>query len=102
MREARRAYLIQNGRPTKVTKLVNAGKVASGGDHIVWSAELGLSGTHIFWQYFPRTKPGCKTRPELISTNRFLEGSIVLDLFINEDGAFLVHLQVPEASLPDR
>lgn len=103
MREARRAFLVQNGRPTKVTKLVKARTSAAGGDYIAWSARPDRTGpNYIFWQYFPRTKSSCKTWPERISADRFLQGSIVLGLFINEDEDFLVHLQVRGAGVTDR
>ncbi|KAL3477559.1 hypothetical protein BJX99DRAFT_257373 [Aspergillus californicus] len=93
----RRGYLIQNGRPTRVTGLDSVREIASAGEYAVWSSSSHYAGDRIYWQKFSRSKQG-RTRPaNYLSSNQFFESFNrlvrVQHLSINEDGMFLMILR---------
>ncbi|RDW86572.1 F-box protein [Aspergillus mulundensis] len=97
---ARRAYLMQCGRPTKVTELWNVQHFASSGDYVVWSTKTysdvgGFVRHNIHWQCFAPERQELRNRPQVIPASYFYSTARVDSLQINEDGVFLTHLNGP-------
>ncbi|KAI9369352.1 hypothetical protein BJX61DRAFT_545645 [Aspergillus egyptiacus] len=100
-KHARREFLVQSGRPTRVTNLGMVDRIAFAGDYIVWSTTqwstlFEIDGgsdkpaDHIHWQCFAPARQRSDLQPATsISSARFLmpsDNPRVVDLSVNEDG----------------
>ncbi|KAL4882839.1 hypothetical protein BJY04DRAFT_216928 [Aspergillus karnatakaensis] len=100
---ARRKYLASSGRPSKVTQLFLVDHIASAGEYVAWSSnsEPGPNlipvGDIIFWQCFGKVQHNSSSSPNSILSSCLVDSDSpavrVLELFINEDGILLVHLE---------
>ncbi|KAL2865772.1 uncharacterized protein BJX67DRAFT_382458 [Aspergillus lucknowensis] len=97
-RHARREYLMQRGRPTRVTRLRSVWHLASAGDYVVWltSGDYQFTPDQVFWQCLSRIEEGSARPAVSIPLSRILGSDRppgqVSGLAVNRDGVILMHI----------